>query len=174
MNPKHNPLFLYIPSHFFYPYLFQAYTRFVSSTFNEQLTTWKKRNAMADEPKSGTSIEIVSFRSKNFRPAVYDTRLFTNREENRGYPPRGGVATRQIGFAFGGTPVYFIGYVWYIDQNGALLLVLCPPVPCPDYERAERSGVPDEDLCERKLCESKEVFPIALKLEKIGATWTWI
>lgn len=43
-------------------------------------------------------------------------------------------------------------------------------VPCPDYERAERSGVPDEDLCERKLCESKEVFPIALKLEKIGAT----
>lgn len=70
---------------------------------------------MADEPKSGTSIKILSFRSTD-EPriqeflAVYDTRLFANRvEENRGYPPRGGVATRQVGFAFGGTPVYFIG-----------------------------------------------------------------
>lgn len=62
-------------------------------------------------------------RSRSYRsdPRIYDTRLFRNREEKRGYPPRGGVATRQIGFAFGGTPVYFIGYVRYIHQNGALL-----------------------------------------------------
>lgn len=89
-------------------------TRFVSSSFNKQLTTWKKRNANGEkrEPRS---------RSYRSDPRIYDTRLFRNREEKRGYPPRGGVATRQIGFAFGGTPVYFIGYVRYIDQNGALL-----------------------------------------------------
>lgn len=115
-----NPSILYTP--------ISLSTWFVSSSFNKQLTTWKKRNANGEkrEPRS---------RSYRSDPRIYDTRLFRNREEKRGYPPRGGVATRQIGFAFGGTPVYFIGYVRYIDQNGALLSELWKKF----------------DLCERKL-----------------------
>lgn len=89
---------------------------------------------MADEPKSGTSIKILSFRSTG-EPriqeflAVYDTRLFANRvEENRGYPPRGGVAKASWIRIWRDARVLYrfeSGTWWHIGQNGALLLVLC-------------------------------------------------